>query len=177
MGSSLILVLSAESEPGTVVGLSLPSPPVLDLEPAEVRATLHHLDVPHTVKFATPERAGKDRSSSIKRIQPGRPKPFRFWKSTRVGSLECHVPECLSRTHHAVILGSVGVVYCYRRRSGPSCMCIPTHGSPLINSRPQHIYCTLCLIQLSFEMYRGGSNSLHSTQTNNCNSAFSPFFC
>ena len=58
---SLVLVLRAEPEASTVVGLALPSPPVLDLVPAEVRTTLHDLDVPHSVKDATPKRAGKER--------------------------------------------------------------------------------------------------------------------
>ena len=48
----LVLVLRAEPEASTVVCLALPSSPVLDLVPAEVRAALHDLDVPHTVKAA-----------------------------------------------------------------------------------------------------------------------------
>ena len=48
----LVLVLRAEPEASTVVGLALPSSPVLDLVPAEVRTALHDLDVPHTVKAA-----------------------------------------------------------------------------------------------------------------------------
>ena len=59
--SLLVLVLRAEPEASTVVGLALPSSPVLDLVPAEVRTALHDLDVPHTVRLPTPKRAGKER--------------------------------------------------------------------------------------------------------------------
>lgn len=69
---SLILVLCAESEPGTVVCLALSSPSVLDLESAEVRATLHDLDVPHVVEDATPISAGKEGTSSIALHQAAR---------------------------------------------------------------------------------------------------------
>jgi hypothetical protein len=66
---SLILVLRAESEPSSVVCLALSSPPVLNLVSAEVRATLHDLDVPHIVKDATPISSGKERNLHDRPIQ------------------------------------------------------------------------------------------------------------